>query len=126
MNDIDKILDNLQGQKPNVPNAEELTESIMANLPDNSTLKTRKTPKTLGTVPTWIVVLRTVSSIAAIWLIGLFIFDFVQSSNTDVTNTNNLANLSQGSTINVVRRCCLEKTNTLSYTQLKRMINENR
>lgn len=121
MNDIDNILDNLKGQKPDVPNAEELTESIMANLPE---MKQEK--NTSKTVPTWIVVLRTASSVAAILLIGLFVFDFAQSSYSDVKSTNNLENISQGNTINVVRRCCLEKTNTLSYTQLKRMINEKR
>ena len=68
-NNIEKLLERLQGQMPVIDNPEELTDCIMARLPDLPE-KTDVSTK----MPAWVIVLRTVSALAAMWIVGFFIF----------------------------------------------------
>lgn len=76
-------MNRLKGMKPNVENEEELTESIMASLPDfngencqelTETTLTDTVPAGRNTTNPVIVVLRTILSLAAVFLIGLFVW----------------------------------------------------
>lgn len=61
MERIDDLMERLKGQMPQVPDADALTDSIMAAI---------DTPKR---IPMWLTVLRTVSSVAAVVLLMLFL-----------------------------------------------------
>ena len=63
MNKTEDILERLKGQMPQVPDSDFLTQSIMSAV----------TAKPVRTIPMWFKVLRVVSSVAAVFLIGLFI-----------------------------------------------------
>ena len=63
MKKTEDILERLKGQIPLVPDSDFLTESIMSAV----------TSKSGKIVPMWFKVLRVVSSVAAVFLIGLFI-----------------------------------------------------
>ena len=80
MNKTEDILERLKGQMPQVPDGDFLTESIMSAV----TVKSGKI------VPMWFNVLRVVSSVAAVLLIGLFIglnsVDPVSASETAVVS----------------------------------------
>ena len=60
MERIDDMLERLKGQMPQVPGADALTDSIM------DAIEVKR-------VPMWITVLRTVSSVAAVALMLLFV-----------------------------------------------------
>lgn len=61
MERIDDLMERLKGQMPQVPDADALTDSIMAAI---------DTPKR---IPMWLTVLRTASSVAAVVLMLLFL-----------------------------------------------------
>ena len=60
MERIDDMLERLKGQMPVVPDADALTDSIMAAIE-------------VKRIPLWVTMLRTVSSAAAVILVALFI-----------------------------------------------------
>ena len=66
METIDEMLERLKGQMPQVPGADALTDSIMAAIEETEASKP-------VVVPMWISVLRTVSSVAAVVLMVLFV-----------------------------------------------------
>lgn len=66
MDRIDEMLERLKGQMPQVPDADVLTDSIMAAIEETEERKP-------VTVPMWLSVLRTVSSVAAVVLMVLFV-----------------------------------------------------
>ena len=66
MERIDDMLERLKGQMPQVPGADALTDSIMAAIGETEERKP-------VTVPMWLSVLRTVSSVAAVALMLLFV-----------------------------------------------------
>ena len=66
MERIDDMLERLKGQMPQVPGADALTDSIMAAIGETEERKS-------VTVPMWLSVLRTVSSVAAVALMLLFV-----------------------------------------------------
>ena len=66
MERIDDMLERLKGQMPEVPGADALTDSIMAAIEETEASKP-------VVVPMWISVLRTVSSVAAVVLMVLFV-----------------------------------------------------
>ena len=66
MERIDDMLERLKGQMPKVPGADALTDSIMAAIEETEASKP-------VVVPMWISVLRTVSSVAAVVLMVLFV-----------------------------------------------------
>jgi hypothetical protein len=66
MERIDDMMERLKGQMPEVPGADALTDSIMAAIEDTEEMKP-------VTVPMWLSVLRTVSSVAAVVLMVLLV-----------------------------------------------------
>lgn len=66
MERIDDLMERLKGQMPEVPDADALTDSIMAAIEE----KEERKPMV---IPMWISVLRTVTSVAAAVLLVLFI-----------------------------------------------------
>jgi hypothetical protein len=66
MKRIDDMLERLKGQIPEVSDADALTDSIMAAIEETEDRKP-------VTVPMWLSVLRTVSSVAAVVLMVLFV-----------------------------------------------------
>ena len=90
----------------------------------------KDTPK--AKTPIWVVVLRTVTTMAAVFLIGLFFAVRDNSSavppQTLATNpTNHTPELCEGSTPRELYMCYLERKREQSktYRSLKRMIYEN-
>lgn len=66
MERIDDMLERLKGQMPQVPGADALTDSIMSAIEETEERKP-------VTVPMWLSVLRTISSVAAVVLMLLFV-----------------------------------------------------
>ena len=66
MERIDDLMERLKGQMPEVPDADALTDSIMAAIEEKEDRKP-------VVIPMWISVLRTVTSVAAAVLLVLFI-----------------------------------------------------
>jgi hypothetical protein len=66
MERIDDMLERLKGQMPQVPGADALTDSIMSAIEETEERKP-------VTVPMWLSVLRTVSSVAAVVLVALYV-----------------------------------------------------
>lgn len=130
---IDDILTQLQNEpQPIIPDADLLTDSIMDALPDldaeEEAAEEQPVQQKGKVVPMWISVMRSITSVAAMLIIGVFIY--TQFIAEDETNRHHQAyhqTYSSFSTINIARKCCLESQNKqFSYSQIKRMINENR
>ena len=120
---MDRLLERLQNRMPAIDNPEELTDNIMSTLPDLPEMTDASTK-----MPTWVIALRTISAMAAMWIVGFFIYVNVpMKSDTNQVSKTTKQEPSQGSTIDIVRTSYLEShNNQLSYTQIKRMIYENR
>lgn len=122
MNNIDQILDNLKGQQPTIGNADKLTDSIMSQL-DQPSVNRRHITIAL--------VARTVLSAAAIWLIGLLIYQTSFDSEPQNTDNQNIAyridNLQRISARKnaYANRREVNAIKTISYIQLKKMYYEN-
>lgn len=81
---IDDILNGMKGQQPTPPDADLLTEQIMMNLPDIQLDATdekvvARQRQGRGKVEAIINIVRVVSSVAAMWLVGLFAYTFVDT-----------------------------------------------
>ena len=123
MNNIDQILDQLKGQQPAIGNADKLTDSIMSRLDQ----------PTIGGQRHRIIALavRTTLSAAALWLVGLLIYQTSFDSESKNIDNQNIAyridNLQRISArknayanrqeVNVIK--------TISYVKLKKMYYEN-
>ena len=71
MNKTDNILEKLKtAGQPAIDNPDALTDLIMSNLPEQETPQEAPAPKT----QTILIALRIISSVAALWLIGLFFY----------------------------------------------------
>jgi hypothetical protein len=70
----DQIIQHLRQQKPEMTDAEMLTDSIMERI----------TPKMKMSTPSFLLIVRAISSSAAIFLLGLFLY---QQVNTTELNT---------------------------------------
>jgi len=124
MNKTDDILEKLKAAgQPTIDNPDELTELIMSNLPEQAG-SPRQTGA--GLAPGAILIaLRIVSSIAALWLIGLFL----DTTSTEPNNKEQQGlygqtiDLMQGSTLKDVytSRLRASQEKSISYTQLKTM-----
>ena len=120
MNKIDDMFDRLHGQMPELENPEEMVESIMRNLPDREMPLPVKASKQYAVL----IALRIISSAAAIWLIGLFIYvSWPQQSATQNVNAY-IIDIPQSSTLENVYTRCMRKSQSkpISYTRLKQMI----
>lgn len=122
MNNIDQILDNLKGQQPIIGDANQLTDSIMNRIDQPSG---RRRHITIA------LVVRTALSAAAIWLVGLLIYQTSFDSEPQNTDYQNIAyridNLQRiGARKNAyANRQEVNAIKTISYIQLKKMYYEN-
>ena len=124
MNKIEDILCLLQGRQPVIDNPDELTERIIESLPDPDEEERKGSAA--------IKVLRIISSIAAVWLIGLFILShapltpFQQESDKNIQP--HIYDLSSGNTLKHVYTGVQRqnKTKQISYTHLRKMLYENK
>ncbi|MBQ9285845.1 MAG: hypothetical protein IJ209_06165 [Bacteroidaceae bacterium] len=116
MNRIDDILDSLQGRQPVLTDSEDLTAAIMANLPKRPVERPNRV---------WMVV-RTISTLAAAWLIGLFIYQQLTDQRA-LQGSTSYADLPQGNALkDTYLRSLRKQQQTLSYTFVKKHINEKR
>ena len=121
MNKTEILLERLRCQQPEISNPDELTERIMESLPDVER-NNRLSINILRAV-------RIVSSVAAAWFIGLFIF--VSNPSTPQRQTNveihQKYGLSRGEMLRKTYAGLKQKSQTkqLSYIQLKKMYYEN-
>ena len=120
MTQVDEIFNRLQGQMPMLENPDEMVESIMTNLPDRED----DLPKKDAKQHTILVVLRTITSAAAILLIGLFVY-VNQPVKTEAQNAYAYtADFPHSSTLEQMYTRCLQASQPkpISYTQIKRML----
>jgi len=121
MNNIDQILDNLKGQQPIIGDANQLTDSIMNRIDQPSANRRHITIA---------LVARTALSAAAIWLIGLLIYQTSFDSEPQNTDNQNIAyridNLQRIGALRSAYVNCrtISKNKTMSYTQFKKMFYE--
>lgn len=78
MERIDDLMERLKGQMPQMPDADALTDSIMAAI---------DTPRQ---IPMWLTVLRTVSSVAAVVLVLLLVHLESKAVDNDVASADYL------------------------------------
>lgn len=122
MNNIDQILDNLKGQQPIIGDANQLTDSIMNRIDQPSANRRHITIA---------LVVRTALSAAAIWLVGLLIYQTSFDSEPQNTDNQNIAyridNLQRISARKnaYASRQEVNAIKTISYIQLKKMYYEN-
>ena len=119
MNKTDDILERLKGRMPSTPNPDELTERIMEKL---DSLPAKRKPVLLPLV-------RTVLSLAAMWIVGLFIFLQFETTTPKEEKGFTLSELPQsGATLREVykNRLCRECKKTISYTKIRSMLYENK
>ena len=122
MDKIDDILERLSAQQPELDNPVELTDRIMANLPDRGE-GPRQQEETARHNYRFVTALRIVSSIAAAWLIGLFLYvnkpvPEQQKEKSGVPHYYTNA-LPAGSTLKDVYTSRRQQDKLVSYTQLR-------
>jgi len=119
MNKTDDILERLKGQQPSIDNPDELTEQIMAKL---DSIPAKKEPVLLP-------IIRTVLSLAAMWIIGFFIYLQFEGSTPLEAGNCMLSDVPQnGATLREVykNRLCQECKKTISYTKIRSKLYENK
>ena len=119
MNKTDEILERLKAQQPLIDNPDELTEQIMSKL---DSLPAKKESVLLPVV-------RTVLSLAAMWIVGFFIY--LQFDVTAPIEEKNciLSEVPQnGATLREVykNRLCQDCKKTISYTKIRSKLYENK
>lgn len=82
MERIDDIMERLKGQMPQVPDADALTDSIMAAI-DGVEQK-----KDARIIPMWVKLVRTVSSVAAVMLMLLLLNLNADDNSADMAQTS--------------------------------------
>jgi hypothetical protein len=82
---IDDIITRLQAQQPELKDADQLTDRIMASLPDISQEEETEKPSYAA----WIVYLRAASSVAAIFLIVFTLWHIPGFGNPAIMQTTN-------------------------------------
>jgi len=116
---VDDLLNRLQGQMPMLDNPDEMVENIMESLPDRVDDLHQKETKRNAIL----VALRTITSAAAILLIGLFIYvnqpvkteaQNAYAYTTDFPHSSTLENM-------YTRHLQASQPKPISYTQIKRM-----
>lgn len=120
MNKTDEILERLKDWRPVIDNPNELTESIMARLPERAARGWQ-----------WRIVagrsLQYVSSIAAALLIGLFLYQQSPTQTTNEVPHYNTTCLASGSTLKkVYTHRQQQESGLITYNQLKKMLYENK
>ena len=133
MNKTDDILEKLKTiEQPAIDNPDALTDLIMSSLPEQDAPQKEQSNKPQAILIT----LRIISSIAALWLIGLFFYLQVEpTSKTETANNNKIekqrpepqpAYCTEG-TPREILMCYMErrKAQPHIYQQLKQKIYEN-
>lgn len=119
MTQVNDLLNRLQGQMPMLDNPDEMVENIMESLPDRVDDLHQKETKRNAIL----VALRTITSAAAILLIGLFIYvnqpvkteaQNAYAYTTDFPHSSTLENM-------YTRHLQASQPKPISYTQIKRM-----
>lgn len=84
MNNIDKLTRRLAAQEPELKGADDLLESIMNNLPEQEEIEQMPAEdiKLVKKSSLWLSIGRWSSSIAALFLIALFISQKISAENT--------------------------------------------
>lgn len=84
MNNIDKLIRRLAAQEPELKGADDLLESIMNNLPEQEEIEQMPAEniKPVKKSSLWLSIGRWSSSIAALFLIALFISQKISADNT--------------------------------------------
>ena len=131
MNKTDEILERLRtAQQPVIDNPDELMERIMGSL-DTQDSKATTLSLTGRVGDGALLIIRTVLSIAALWLIGLFIYTTSDTPAHQLCEHQGLPyytySVSSGSTLKDVYTSRQRKENlTFSYTQLRSKLYENK
>ena len=122
MNKTDEILERLKGRQPMVADADDLTERIMASLPDMADSKAGAPVRTL------VRTLRLVSTAAAVWLIGLFLYQKSYSAEEQIETKTNYytTDFSYGATLKNVYTGRQKRNQTSFYSQIKEMYYEKK
>ena len=133
MNKTDDILEKLRTiQQPQIDNPEELTDLIMSKLADSLPASPLGEEKGSGRSINFLPIVRTVLSFAAMWIIVFFIY-----LQYDVAAPTAKANLlppgggwegASGTTLKEIYkyRLCQDCKKTISYTQIKSKLYENK
>ena len=123
MTQIDDLFNRLQGQMPPLENPDEMEESIMESLPDRVDDHPQKDTKQHAIL----IALRTITSAAAVLLIGLFIYvnqpvkteaQNAYAYTTDFPHSSTLENM-------YTRHLQASQPKPISYNQIKRMLYAN-
>ena len=120
MTQMDDILERLKGQQPMLENPDEMVENIMSHLPDREDDLPKKETKQHAVL----MVLRTITSAAAILLIGFFVY-VNQPVKTEAQYAYAYtADFPHSSTLEQMDTRCLQASQPkpISYTQIKRML----
>lgn len=125
MNNIDDILQRLQEvEQPVIDNPDELTERIMKGL------TAVPSPVREGRIVSFLPIIRTILSFAALWIIGFFIYLQFDASQPIVKNEP--LSIGEGregaSTLREVYKdyLCQDCKKTISYTQIRTKLYENK
>lgn len=119
MTQVDELFNRLQGQMPTLDNPNDMLDSIMKSLPDRVDEHAKKEQKQHA----FIVALRTITSAAAILLIGLFVYvnqpvkteaQNAYAYTTDFPHSSTLENM-------YTRYLQASQPKPISYNQIKRM-----
>ena len=128
MNKTDDILEKLKhAPQPVIDNPEELTEMIMSLLPASP--EGRGEEKREGRSINLIPFVRAVLSMAAMWIIGFFIYLQFEGSTPLEAGNCMLSDVPQnGATLREVykNRLCQECKKTISYTKIRSKLYENK
>ena len=130
MNKTDDILEKLKNvQQPEIDLTEEIL-SLLPTSPQGESLTPVPSPVREGRSINFMPVIRTVLSLAAMWIVGFFIY--LQYDVANPLEANNLlpsgGGREGGSTLREVYkyRLCQECKKTISYTQIRSMLYENK
>ena len=126
MNKTDDILQKLSAiEQPAIDNPDALTDLIMNSLPEQAAPKKTQDERAHALLLT----MRAISSIAAVWLVGLF---FVVNDETPVTpvaihQSQNAPSFCEGSTPGEIYTCYMNRKREHSgtYSLIKKRIYES-
>ena len=122
MNKTDDILEKLKNvQQPEI----DLTEEIMSLLPASPMGEEKGFGKSINFLP----IVRTVLSLAAMWIVGFFIYlQYDVATPSEANNSSSFGGGREGATLREVYkyRLCQECKKTISYTQIRTMLYENK
>ena len=126
MNKTDDILQKLSAiEQPAIDNPDALTDLIMNSLPEQAAPKKTQDERAHALLLT----MRVISSIAAVWLVGLF---FVVNDETPVTpvvvhQSPNAPSFCEGSTPGEIYTCYMQRKRELygTYSLIKKRIYES-